>query len=423
MNTYRTIAGTAVGAILTAATAAPALAAEKEWEFEIAPYLWGVAIDGDAVVRGQPVSIDASFSDLLDATEIAGGILMRGERNHWVFWTQADYFALSTDELDNPPENGRLDTDTTMLTVGFGREFESSNGRRSLDVLIGGRYLEFKNTLRFPTLGTFVSDNNYTDPVIILRPSFRISERWRLNPTFSYGTGGDSESTYELQPQVQFDMTDRWSLRFGYRKLYYDIENDSNANAFDGSFAGPIIGVSGTFGGGPEPVAAPPPPPVVKPAPPPPPPPPPPGDGDKDGVTDDKDRCPNTRAGIQVDAIGCFREFTLRGVLFETDSSELSAAARTELDAVVAAYKQLPPDVAAGVKVSVEGHTDSTGADAYNQGLSERRAGAVGGYLTAGGIPASIVSTKGFGEASPTDSNDSAEGRANNRRVVIKATR
>jgi OOP family OmpA-OmpF porin len=140
-------------------------------------------------------------------------------------------------------------------------------------------------------------------------------------------------------------------------------------------------------------------------------------------VTDDKDRCPNTAAGVQVDSVGCFREFTLRGVLFETNSAELGAAGRAELAAVVSEFKRLPADLAAGVKVSVEGHTDSTGSDAYNQGLSERRAGTVGAYLVEAGLPASMVSTSGLGESSPVDTNDTAEGRQNNRRVVIKATR
>ena len=45
-------------------------------------------------------------------------------------------------------------------------------------------------------------------------------------------------------------MTERAALRFGYRKLYYEIENPSSGNSFDGSFHGPFIGVGGTFGGG-----------------------------------------------------------------------------------------------------------------------------------------------------------------------------
>ena len=122
--------------------------------------------------------------------------------------------------------------------------------------------------------------------------------------------------------------------------------------------------------------------------------------------------------------VGCWREFSLlHGLLFETNSSKLNAAARKDLGVVIEDYKQLPPDVAAGVKINVEGYTDSTGADAYNQGLSERRAGSVGGYLRKNGIPASIVSAAGLGEANPVDSNDTAAGRAKNRRVWVKVAR
>ena len=69
------------------------------------------------------------------------------------------------------------------------------------------------------------------------------------------------------------------------------------------------------------------------------------------------------------------------------------------------------------------GHTDSVGSDAYNQGLSERRAQSVRQYLVDKGLSPSMVVATGAGESSPVDSNDTAEGRSKNRRVVIKATR
>ena len=66
---------------------------------------------------------------------------------------------------------------------------------------------------------------------------------------------------------------------------------------------------------------------------------------------------------------------------------------------------------------SVEGHTDSDGDDASNQKLSEERAAAVKNMLVELGIDASRLSTKGFGESIPLDSNNTSEGKANNRRV------
>jgi outer membrane protein OmpA-like peptidoglycan-associated protein len=157
--------------------------------------------------------------------------------------------------------------------------------------------------------------------------------------------------------------------------------------------------------------------------PPPPPPPPPPGDADKDGVTDDKDRCPTTPVGVAVDEIGCFKEITLRGMVFEFDSEALTAETRGMLDGLVADLRTRPADIVAGTKVAIEGHTDSVGSDAYNQGLSERRSQSVRQYFIDKGLSSSMVVATGAGESSPVDSNDTAAGRANNRRVVIKATR
>jgi outer membrane protein OmpA-like peptidoglycan-associated protein len=70
--------------------------------------------------------------------------------------------------------------------------------------------------------------------------------------------------------------------------------------------------------------------------------------------------------------------------------------------------------------VDVYGHTDSTGGDAYNQGLSEQRARSVADYLSGHGVQAARIGTRGFGETQPVDSNESEEGRAANRRVEIK---
>jgi outer membrane protein OmpA-like peptidoglycan-associated protein len=70
--------------------------------------------------------------------------------------------------------------------------------------------------------------------------------------------------------------------------------------------------------------------------------------------------------------------------------------------------------------IDIYGHTDSTGSDAYNQGLSERRADSVAAYLETRGVRGARIGTRGFGETQPIASNQTEEGRAANRRVEIK---
>ena len=70
--------------------------------------------------------------------------------------------------------------------------------------------------------------------------------------------------------------------------------------------------------------------------------------------------------------------------------------------------------------MEIGGHTDSTGEDAYNMGLSQRRAESVRSYLVSKGVKASRLEAKGYGETKPVASNDTNEGRAKNRRVELK---
>jgi len=72
-----------------------------------------------------------------------------------------------------------------------------------------------------------------------------------------------------------------------------------------------------------------------------------------------------------------------------------------------------------GLRIEVEGHTDSVGSDEFNQKLSEQRAGAVRDYLTGQGVAQNMVSARGFGKSQPVASNDTADGRARNRRVEL----
>lgn len=114
-------------------------------------------------------------------------------------------------------------------------------------------------------------------------------------------------------------------------------------------------------------------------------------------------------------------------VLFDFDKADIKPAAAAELRRVAQAVKaQIPP----GATITVDGHTDAKGDDAYNQELSERRAAAVADWLAShGGVARSRFRTTGYGENKPvapntrSDGSDDPDGRAKNRRVVIAASR
>jgi outer membrane protein OmpA-like peptidoglycan-associated protein len=101
-------------------------------------------------------------------------------------------------------------------------------------------------------------------------------------------------------------------------------------------------------------------------------------------------------------------------VLFDTGKYSLRPLAREKLSKVAGIVSGHP-----GLKLDVEGHTDSVGGDEYNQQLSEQRGAAVRDYLMQQGMAISSVTTKGFGKTQPVASNDTAQGRQENRRVEI----
>ena len=139
-------------------------------------------------------------------------------------------------------------------------------------------------------------------------------------------------------------------------------------------------------------------------------------DSDGDGVIDPNDMCPDTPRDTRIGPQGCPCELTLK-LNFAFDSSAMTDSDKAQLDAAVAELKRL--NWTSGV---IEGHTDSIGSDAYNQKLSERRAATVREYLIAQGIAESRMAPTGFGESQPVADNKTAEGRAENRRVVLRCT-
>ncbi len=130
-----------------------------------------------------------------------------------------------------------------------------------------------------------------------------------------------------------------------------------------------------------------------QPAPPPPPPPPPPA----------------------PPAVAVQKKIVLRGVNFDFDKANIRADAAPILKEAAGILQEN-----ANLKVSVEGHTDSKGTDEYNLKLSLRRAAAVKAFLVKEGVADSRLTTRGLGESQPVASNDTDDGRAQNRRVELK---
>ena len=227
--------------------------------------------------------------------------------------------------------------------------------------------------------------------------NFDVNRSWMAEAGVGALTGIGSQSG---STRLQLRTEAKYRREFIQNNLY--IPNNPSDVVFG-------VGLQLSFGNPtpPAPVSAAPPPPPPEPAPAPvvaaPPPP---------------EPC-HAPAGFKVDANCHIIEQTVvvRAVDFEFNSTQLTAPAQHTLDEVAAALLTQPE-----LHVEVQGHTDSIGTDAYNLGLSQRRADAVRAYLIGKGLSPAVLTAQGFGKSKPIASNETAEGRAQNRRVAFEVT-
>lgn len=217
------------------------------------------------------------------------------------------------------------------------------------------------------------------------------------------GATGDEQTFGNVGFGVRYHLNESWSLRADARALN-SFDNEETHGVY-------TLGLSYAWGGSePAPAAA---------APAPEPAPAAPVDSDGDGVPDDRDRCPDTPRNREVDEHGC--EYVLQKtetirmeVLFAFDSAEVRDQFMNEVEKVAKFLRRY-----GGTEARIEGHSDSVGTDAYNKRLSQERADAVRQVLVERfNIDPSRLTAVGYGEERPLESNDTDEGRRQNRRVV-----
>lgn len=122
---------------------------------------------------------------------------------------------------------------------------------------------------------------------------------------------------------------------------------------------------------------------------------------------------------LQNRPAGSTATMSFQNIEFKFDSSELTESSYPTLNQIASILKDNPT----WSTFKVKGHTDSTGPESYNQGLSERRAQSVVDYLVSQGVSSAVVSTEGYGESQPIATNDTAEGRQANRRVEFEVVK
>jgi outer membrane protein OmpA-like peptidoglycan-associated protein len=417
-----------VAAILASSLASRTQA--EEWSTAIGTGLFGLNVQGDMgfgtnLFGPVDLDVDLSSSDLSDVTKSAFGLAGVSTNGTWTI-----YYNGAVLELED--SSGGTTAGGTPLTAGI--KFKATKAelaaahtfartdRSRWGILFGANYTRHRYDPFFSVgaaTTTRAIKNDWTDGIVGLTNAFGLSRQWIWANRIDVGFGG-SDGSYHARTELDWDAGQprRWifSLYADYRKI--DFEHGSPGQSdwyrYDVAEFGPGFGFAYVFGGSAPTASAPPPPPP--PAPPPvlaSTPPPAPLDTDRDGVGDTVDQCPNTASGDRVDVIGCGYNLRLQ-VLFDTNSATLKPESSAGLDRALALLRNVPT-----MRGTIEGHTDSQGPESYNRTLSERRAQSVADYLIDRGIDKARIRWAGYGASQPVADNGTADGRAQNRRVVL----
>lgn len=224
------------------------LANAQDWSGQVTLYGWGASVTGDFTpVTGAPtLSFDKSLSEVLedlDAAFFATGILRRGDL---VLFGDLTYTTSSRAGLVPPgiPASGELTI--RSITLAAGRRFDTGGGSH-VDLLGGFRAWSIDGFASAPVPPLPVAtSSDFVDPIIAVRGSAPLSDRWSLLGYIDVGGfGAGSDLTWQAAVTANYQATDNLYLSIGWRHLYVDYAE--NGTLFEGAMTGPVIGATWRF--------------------------------------------------------------------------------------------------------------------------------------------------------------------------------
>jgi hypothetical protein len=245
----------------SAANAEDGKEGDDSWNIVLAPYLWGISLDGKtAIGRLPPVDIDAPFSDIWDALNIGGSLHTEFRKGKWNFVIDPTYLDL---ELDTPPQDVTLPpippgTNVTVsgkmtMKMWFVEGWTSYLVAPGWEILGGVRWQSQDIDIKLNDSSLPPStDQDWTDFFAGARYSTALGQKWTLNLRGDYAVAGDSESG-SWNGIVMFNRRfgETMALNLGYRYFANEYKTGSGADRYlwDVKISGPIVGYTWQFGG------------------------------------------------------------------------------------------------------------------------------------------------------------------------------
>jgi hypothetical protein len=240
----------------------PISSVSDDWQFQVAPYLWGISADGDVTVRGQESEVDAGFSDIID--KLNYGVMIEGEarKGRIGLWGQAIYADLE----DSESVLGlKIDAEVDAVWAGFGAyyrlgpwalgsEASAAGPKVIVEPYAGVRYTYLDLELDVGGGLDAERDRDWFEPIVGLRTIWEFSPRWSVTALGDIGGfGAGSDFAWQASGLIgyRFGLFGENDSRFlfGYRALSQDYDTGSGANKFewDITLHGPIFALAIEF--------------------------------------------------------------------------------------------------------------------------------------------------------------------------------
>ena len=249
---------------LLAGAAAPYAAAEEAdgWDFEFSPYVFFSALEGTAGARGIEAEVDESFGDIWDNLDIGVMGLFVAQKGPWTLMFDGAHLAIedqASKTVTGPgglvSVTGALEVSSSLTVLQPSVLYRVLDDRTAVDLGVGLRYtraaldLDVKIVtnppINFPGGGRSLDGaEGWIDAVAVGRVTQPISDRWSLVGYADVG-GGGSSLTYQLVAGANWSVSERFTVKAGYRYAYWDYEDDGYV--WDMTASGPFLGFGIAF--------------------------------------------------------------------------------------------------------------------------------------------------------------------------------
>lgn len=233
----------------------------QPWQFQVAPYLWALGMNGRVQTGPIKMHIDESFSDILNQLNIGGMIWIDARKDNFDLFFNALYANLSNSVKDGPLKINAK-TIFGLYTLGASYQVWQYNFANAsvknpryitLEPYLGGRYTVNDVTLKINILNLYTTNNQgWVDPILGAKVNFIFNKNWRAIAAGDIGgTNINTQASYNLNGLLGYTLSSHPNTTFyaGYRLLYQHYIHGQGLKRFDWDMKinGPMLGIAFTF--------------------------------------------------------------------------------------------------------------------------------------------------------------------------------